>query len=125
MSEWITDRLPTNADSDVMGKVWIWEDNAVYWSDWQLVTPGTPWMPIKEPEPYVKPKIKQWKPKIFQLFYFLTERGGIVKQQYIGSLFDQYYIKYGNCFRTKKQAEEAARRVRKLLLNYHKELNNE
>ena len=53
MSEWTTDRLPTKEDSDIMGMVWIFEDNAVYWSAYSVVTRGTPWMPIKEPKPYV------------------------------------------------------------------------
>jgi len=95
MSEWITDRLPTEADSDIMGKVWVWEDNAVYWSDYSVVTPGTPWMPIKEPAPYVDD--------------------------------EKHFVTYqlANCFKTEAQAEEAARRVRETLKNYHKELQND
>jgi hypothetical protein len=68
MSEWITDRLPWSVDSDVMGKVWIFEDNAVYWSDYSVVTPGTPWMPIKQPAPYVKPEPQRWKPRDMERF---------------------------------------------------------
>ena len=95
MSEWITGRLPWSGDSDIMGKVWVSEDNAVYWSDYSLVTAGTPWMPIKQPEPYVDD--------------------------------EKHFVTYqlGNCFKTEAQAIEAARRVRELLLNYHKELQND
>jgi len=136
MSEWITDRLPTEADSDIMGKVWIFEDNDVYWSDYSVVTDGTPWMPIKQPAPYVKPEPKRWKPQDGKRYYYVTTRGepswGIYKQYYDGSDGSYTYEMYlsdmyenGNCFQTRAQAIEAARRVRKTLLNYHKELNNE
>lgn len=134
MSEWITDRLPTEADSDMMGKVWIFEDNAVYWSDYSVVTPGTPWMPIKEPATYVKPEPERWKPEIGGRYHYVTTRvkswSGIHKQSYDeGSYTIDMYLsdmyENGNCFKTEAQAEEAARRVREILLNYHKELNNE
>ena len=125
MSEWITDRLPTEADSDMMGKVWIFEDNAVYWSDYSVVTPGTPWMPIKEPATYVKPEPKRWKPDYRQPYYCIGGYANVYGDIYEDRRFDIAKYNFGNCFKTRAQAIEAARRVRELLLNYHKELNND
>ena len=125
MSEWITDRLPWSVDSDIMGKVWIFEDNAVYWSDYSLVTDGTPWMPIKQPAPYVKPEPERWKPETNQWYYYATKDGDWGKYQYADGSFDCNMYDFGNCFQTREQAQEAARRVRETLLNYHKELQND
>lgn len=41
MDEWITDRLMWSSDSDIMSKVWIFEGNSVYWSDYSVVQNGT------------------------------------------------------------------------------------
>lgn len=63
MSQWITDRLPTETDG--LGSeeiVWIWRKPMYcegpadifickYWN----VKEGTPWAPMLPPEPYAKP----------------------------------------------------------------------
>lgn len=55
MSKWITDRKPTECDSN-NGMVWITtEYGAVLRELWKTVR-DRPWMPITPPEPYVKPK---------------------------------------------------------------------
>jgi hypothetical protein len=125
MSEWITDRLPTEEDSDMMNKVWTFEDNAVYWSDYSVVTLGTPWMPNKIPAPYVKPEPKRWKPKDGNVYYIIRSSGIVVYTISHDTLSNECTYNFGNCFETRDQAIEAARRVREILLNYHKELNNE
>jgi hypothetical protein len=124
MSEWITDRLPTEADSDMMNKVWVWEDNAVYWSDYSVVNLGTPWMPNKIPAPYVKPEPQRWKPQKNE-WYWTVNNDALVNSLWGDDFIDRERFAAFNCFQTQAQAEEAARRVRQLLLNYHKELNNE
>ena len=121
MSEWITDRLPTEADSDMMNKVWVWEDNAVYWSDYSVVTLGTPWMPNKIPAPYVKPEPQRWKPEYMEL-YWTVDRDMIKESYWLNDCTNEKRFVDGNCFQTRAQAEEAAQRVRETLLNYHKEL---
>jgi hypothetical protein len=122
MSEWITDRLPTEADSDVMGKVWVWEDNAVYWSDYSVVTPGTPWMPINSPAPYVKPEPKRWKPENGKNYYYV-----VLKVEASGPIYySEGAVCYPTiCFQTQAEAEEAERCAYEALLNYHKELQND
>jgi hypothetical protein len=126
MSEWITDRLPTEADSDIMGKVWVWEDNAVYWSDYSVVTFGTPWMPIKSPAPYVKPEPQRWKPRHSEEYYSVVRRvdhlTNFIQAYWRDDIMHEARFKDGNVFQTKEQALEASRRLRETFLNYHKEL---
>jgi hypothetical protein len=56
MSEWITDRSPTE-DDIVNGCVWaVNEFGEVTMMHYPFVTQGTPWQPILKPTPYVKPK---------------------------------------------------------------------
>ena len=55
MSDWITDRKPTECDANT-GFVWITtEYGAVLREPWKTVR-DRPWMPITPPEPYVNPK---------------------------------------------------------------------
>ena len=56
MSEWITDREPTAQDSDHMGQVWVTSDDGKVSRQWWTTVSKQPWMPIVQPEPYVKPK---------------------------------------------------------------------
>lgn len=54
---WITDRLPTKEDiGSIIKCVWGSHNGKVDLYPWDSVTPGTPWKPVQEPEPYVKPK---------------------------------------------------------------------
>jgi hypothetical protein len=54
MSEWITDRLPTEEDA-VTGKVLMTGSKGEVWTvTWQNVSLGEAWMRL--PAPYVKPK---------------------------------------------------------------------
>lgn len=56
MSEWITNRPPTEEDAGPGGIVWTtYNGKTVPWS-YDGVAEGTPWMPMIVPEPYVKPK---------------------------------------------------------------------
>ena len=57
MSEWITDRRPTEQDADRYGYVWTTLNSGdVCPESWCSVPEGAPWMPTNMPEPYVKPK---------------------------------------------------------------------
>jgi hypothetical protein len=55
MSEWITDRLPTEADA-TDGLVWVCIEGVVLMYGYTVVAEGLPWQPIPKPAPYVKPK---------------------------------------------------------------------
>lgn len=58
MSEWITDRRPTEEDAKLGYRHYVWvtgEDGIVLQMAYEIVG-DRPWMPITPPEPYVKPK---------------------------------------------------------------------
>ena len=56
MSEWITDRRPTEDDADYEKCVWtMCAGAAVLWG-YGEIRDGQPWMPTNRPKPYVKPK---------------------------------------------------------------------
>ena len=62
--EWITDRVPTEADSDVHGYVWVPSNgldgfNVTEYDDISL---GEPWMHCPKAPPYVKQKEYWCKP---------------------------------------------------------------
>jgi hypothetical protein len=125
MSEWITDRLPDYKDM-FSGLVWGQvKDGTPCLREWTEVKRGDPWMPIKEPEPYVKPEPQRWKPETNQWYYCLTKDGDWATYQNTDDLHDRNMYDFGNVFQKLSQVDEAARRVRETLLNYHKELNNE
>jgi len=125
MSEWITDRLPTKEDacydlvwgSTVGGTVLFRLFNDVY--------DGEPWMPINGPAPYVKPEPQRWKPQYGDEYYAIKSSGLIAHSIFHNGLSEDCTYNFGNCFETREQAIEAARRVRETLLNYHKELQND
>ena len=69
MSEWITDRLPTEDDAKhssrkvarggadyFSGIVWAMHEGYAVQRVWSEVQFGQPWQPIVPPAPYVKPK---------------------------------------------------------------------
>jgi hypothetical protein len=55
MSNWITDRLPTEADADDVFCVWHDCKGKVYRLIYTAVKKGEPWHPIAWPEPYPRP----------------------------------------------------------------------
>jgi hypothetical protein len=58
MSKWITDRLPTEEDSDSGGCVWSMYNGEVVLQWSHVIDEGTPWMPMIKPEPYLAPEPK-------------------------------------------------------------------
>jgi hypothetical protein len=67
---------------------------------------------IKQPEP------ERWKPKEGERFYFIGVQGEVAE-----AIYDVDWAKeceFGNCFQTKEQAQEAAQKVKELLLRLHK-----
>jgi hypothetical protein len=59
VSEWITDRLPTEEDATSYGFVWTTFDGIVISRDHMRIEIGEPWQPIQVPAPYSEPK--RWK----------------------------------------------------------------
>jgi hypothetical protein len=56
MSNWITDRLPTEPDDAFEDWVFVMNHGNVQMYLAVSVTLGMPWQPIVPPDPYVKPK---------------------------------------------------------------------
>ena len=56
MSEWITDRPPTEEDAGPARLVWTTYNGKTFPWSYDGVEEGTPWMRMIVPEPYVKPK---------------------------------------------------------------------
>jgi hypothetical protein len=56
MSEWITDRLPTEDDAVSGLVIMLHEFQGTVICRWGLVAKNTPWQPIPRPAPYVEPK---------------------------------------------------------------------
>ena len=56
MSEWITDRRPTEADADYEKCVWTMCVGKVVLWRYKEISDGWPWMRTNRPKPYVKPK---------------------------------------------------------------------
>jgi len=125
MSEWITDRLPTEDDSDINGMVWtIDEESNVFNILYSSLRLGRPWIRRNKTTPDDILEHKRWKPSPNQYYWEMDFTGGVLWRYGVSEIDDKQY-EYGNCFRTSAQAIEAARRVRETLLNYHKELNND
>ncbi len=57
----------------------------------------------------------KWTPKPNQIYYSIFTDGSIIRSKNMGLWTDEAYIKIGNCFRTKKQAEEKLKLFLKLL----------
>jgi hypothetical protein len=125
MSEWITDRLPMEEDSDINGMVWtIDEESNVYNILHSSLCLGNPWIRRNKTTSDDILEHKRWKPCPNQYYWEMDYTGGVLWRYNVSGIDDKQY-EYGNCFQTSAQAIEAARRVRETLLNYHKELNND
>jgi hypothetical protein len=92
----------TKYAGDAKYGVFIWSKQGLEDCGWK----------IKQPEP------EKWKPKEGERFYFIGVQGEVAE-----AIYDVDWAKeceFGNCFRTKEQAQEAAEKVRELLLRLHK-----
>ena len=63
----------------------------------------------------------RWRAKEGEDYYCITERGHVVGDEEGGLPEDIERYEFGNYFRTREQAEEAARRVKETLRKYHEE----
>jgi hypothetical protein len=66
--------------------------------------------------------IERWRAKKGDYFFFINYDG-------VSNSRDDYFVEdnelyiSGNYFKTKDQAKEASRRIKKVLMDYHKEIN--
>ncbi len=73
----------------------------------------------------VAPVDKRWKPENRETYYliYMDNTGGEIgsSRWSDNSVHKDRWLR-SNCFRTDKQAEEAAKRIKQTLLDYHKEI---
>lgn len=87
-NEWITDRRPTWNDTN-RGYVWQTTENGDVLPIWYIyIKLGMPWMPLKSPPAYVKPK--RWAVRWNKYCYALFDNGVLV--QIFPSLDNRHYL---------------------------------
>lgn len=71
---------------------------------------------------WFEPVIERWRAGIKESRYFVTSDGGLNSGIECDDEMDDAYFESGNYFKTREQAEEASRRIKKVLMDYHKEI---
>ena len=67
--------------------------------------------------------MKRWKPKEKHGHHYFFDGRGVSSTCFVeGDGFDKKRIRLGNCFRIYSQAEEFAKRIKKLAREFHKEV---
>lgn len=64
----------------------------------------------------------RWRAKEGEYYYYINADGFASVNKHTNYITDYYRYDFGNYFRTKEQAEEAARRIKEVLLRYHEEI---
>lgn len=64
----------------------------------------------------------RWGAKEGEYYYYVNVDGFVSVTKHTNYITDHYRYDFGNYFRTKEQAEEAARRIKEVLLRYHEEI---
>lgn len=70
-------------------------------------------------------KIEHWKPEYNQKYYFVSNMLEVIENNYVEDCeVDRLRYKNGNCFKTKAEAQTAAKKVKALLLSLHEPTTN-
>lgn len=65
---------------------------------------------------YTEISLERWKPEYEgQYYYFIDIKGGILQKMWFDTLVDNQCYKFGNCFRTKEEAEAARDEFKEIL----------
>lgn len=75
------------------------------------------WLLVKEF--YEEIKLPRWKPKYDENYYQINGFGEVVGDIWYNTQIDESFYKFGNCFRTKEEAEAARDKIKEIL-NKHK-----
>lgn len=67
--------------------------------------------------------MNRWKPKNGEMYWYVWHDGHVYWDDFTGAS-DERHFKFGNCFKTKAEAEAAAEKVKALLLSLHGECEN-
>lgn len=58
---------------------------------------------------------ERWKPKKGDEYFYVDKDGQVGEYHWVGFWFDNILFDFGNCFRTREEAEAAAERVKEAL----------
>lgn len=64
----------------------------------------------------------RWRAKEGEYYYYVNADGFVSVIKHTNYITDYYRYDFGNYFRTKEQAKEAARRIKESLFKYHEEI---
>lgn len=65
---------------------------------------------------YTEISLERWKPEYEgQYYYFIDIKGGILQKMWFDTQVDNLCYKFGNCFRTKEEAEAAKYKIKEML----------
>lgn len=67
-----------------------------------------------------KKKVKRWKPEVGEVYWTITTTGECYFTYWNNDNYDKRRYKFGNVFQTEKQAAEAAKKVKTLLMGERK-----
>ncbi len=74
---------------------------------------------------WFEPVDARWKPEYSEHYWHVAVTGRVEVTTWEDRGFDEKLYSGGNCFKTEEQAQEAAKRVKATLLEYHEELNDD
>ena len=66
---------------------------------------------------YKEIQLPRWKPKYDENYYFINYRGMVMRNTWVNSVNEDIIYEFGNCFRTKKEAEATRDKIKELLNN--------
>ena len=64
---------------------------------------------------YTEISLERWKPEYEGQYYFIDIKGGILQKMWFDTQVDNLCYKFGNCFRTQKEAEIARDEFKEIL----------
>src|SRR5438132_880574 len=73
-------------------------------------------------DPDQPPQYTHWMPRNGQNYFLVLGNGTVQRLQWHGTDFDQEAWSFGNCFRSRREAERAQEGIREYLANFHREL---
>jgi hypothetical protein len=63
---------------------------------------------------------ERWRPKKGEAYWMIQNDGDVETHQYADDTYDDKKRDFGNCFKTREQAEQARDDIKKLLDNVHR-----